>query len=338
MQSRTKVDVDRPVLDLLVREVLGTDAPVTRVRELTDGMFNAAYGVDLGDGTSVVVKVAPPPGTPVLTYERDLMRAEVDFYRRAAGVVPVPAVLGVDLTRSRVDRDVLVMEHLRGVPLESVRRDLPAAEAATVQRELGAAVARLRGVTGTRFGYDRPDGSLSGDTWSGVLRAMVEALVADADHYRVRLSGRARGLPDLVTAAADVLDAAVPVPVLTHFDLWEGNVFVAPGEDGAPHLEAVVDGERAFWGDPLAELVSTSLFRDPAQATDFLAGYAAEAGEPLDLGPDAQLRLTLYRAYLCLIMTVEGAPRGYGPEGQAGVAFARRRLAAELRTLHRVLG
>lgn len=337
MQSRTKVDVDRPVLDRLVREVLGTDVPVTRVRELTDGMFNAAYGVHLGDGTSVVVKVAPPPGTPVLTYERDLMRAEVDFYRRTAGVVPVPAVLGVDLTRSRVDRDVLVMEHLRGTPLEAVRRDLPAPEAATVQRELGAAVARLRTVTGTRFGYDRPDGSLSAATWSGALRVMVEALVADADHYRVRLSARARGLPDLVAAAAPVLDA-VRVPVLTHFDLWEGNVFVAPGQDGAPHLEAVVDGERAFWGDPLAELVSTSLFRDPALATDFLAGFAAEAGEPLDLGPEVQLRLTLYRAYLCLIMTVEGAPRGYGEEGQQVVAFARRRLAAELRALHRALG
>lgn len=336
MHSRTKVDLGRPDLETVVREVVGSASPVEHVRELTDGMFNAAYAVRTADGREMVVKVAPPVGTPVLSYEHDLMRAEADFFHRASGVIPVPAVLGVDLTRTRLARDVLVLEHLRGRPLAAARRGMPSTDRAAVQRELGALVARLRAVTGTRFGYDRPDGALSGATWTEALAAMVAALLADADRYGVRLPARVGALPERVRAAEPEL-SAVRVPVLTHFDLWAGNVFVVPGEHGH-RLEAVVDGERAFWGDPLAELASTALFRDPARATDFLAGFAETAGSPLDLGPGAQLRLALYRAYLYLIMTVEGAPRGYrGAEARLLGAYARHRLAREVRVLDRAL-
>lgn len=332
MRSRTQVDVSRADLETVIRQVVGSASPVTRVRELTDGMFNVAYAVRTADGRDVVVKVAPPDDAPVLTYERDLMRAEVDFFHRAQGVVPVPAVLGVDLSRSHLDRDVLVLEHLRGRPLSAVRRGMPAADRATVQRELGGLVARLRTVTGTRFGYDRPGGALSAATWPQALHAMVTAVLDDADRFGVRLPPRVASLPDHLAAAGPEL-AAVREPVLTHFDLWAGNVFVVAA-GGGHHLEAVVDGERAFWGDPLAELASTALFRAPARATDFLSGYADVAGAPLDLGAEAQLRLALYRAYLYLVMSVEGAPRGYrSAAARLTGAYARHRLAGEIRVL-----
>jgi aminoglycoside phosphotransferase (APT) family kinase protein len=125
--------------------------------------------------------------------------------------------------------------------------------------------------------------------------------------------------------------------VLTHFDLWEGNVFVVPHQ-GGHHIEAVVDGERAFWGDPLAELVSTSLFTDPRRATDFLAGLAEATGRPLVFTPEVQTRLGLYRAYLCTVMAVEGVPRGYrGAEAFATRRFALWRLRAELRAVERLV-
>ncbi len=337
MRSRTTVAIDRLALERAVRELVDTDMPVRAVRELTDGMFNAAYAVTLDDGSRVVVKVAPPASTPVLTYEHDLMRAEAYFLRRCAGVIAVPALLAVDLSRSVLDRDVLVMQHLEGRPLTAAKRDMSRQDHAAVQGELGALVARLRTVTGTRFGYDRPGGALSADTWRAALSLMVTTLLADAEHYRVRLPAAAHRLPEYVESAASELDA-IRTPVLTHFDLWEGNVFVVRRDAGV-RLEAVVDGERAFWGDPLAEIVSTSVFRDPRRATDFLAGYAEVVGEPLDLGPDAQVRLALYRAYLFLIMTIEGTPRGYRRvESRLVRSYARYRPVRELRTLNRMLG
>ena len=337
MHSATKVEVDRPTLETLVREVMGAPSPVADVRPLTDGMFNAAYAVTLADGSRAVVKVAPPVGTPLLTYEQDLMATEVDFFRRAAGVVPVPDVLGVDLTRRLVDRDVLVLQHLDGAPLHHLRRDLSPEQSAAVRRDLGAAVARLRAVTGTRFGYDRPDGALSADRWSTAFAAMVDALLGDADRYGVRLPDAAAGLPALVAAATPELDH-VAVPVLTHFDLWDGNVFVARS-GGAARVEALIDGERAFWGDPLAELASTALFADPAEDVDFLDGYAQAAGEPLVLDDRAWLRLTFYRAYLDLVMTIEAVPRGYGGgEADATAVHVRAELERELGTLRAALG
>ncbi len=337
MRSATKVEVDRPTLETLVREVLGTESPVADVRPLTDGMFNAAYAVALADGSRAVVKVAPPAGTPLLTYEQDLMPAEVDFFRRAAGVVPVPQVLGVDLTRRHVDRDVLVLQHLDGAPLHNLRRELKPEQTAAVRRELGGAVARLRTVSGTRFGYDRPDGALSADRWSAAFAAMVDALLADAERYGVRLPRSAAGLSAQVAAAAPELDT-VEVPVLTHFDLWAGNVFVARS-GGTARLEALIDGERAFWGDPLAELASTALFANPAKDFDFLDGYAQAAGEPLVLDDRARLRLALYRTYLYLIMTIEAAPRGYsGAEAVATAVYVRKKLKRELKTLRASLG
>lgn len=336
MHSRTKVALDRADLETVVAEVLGTDSPVVRVEELTDGMFNTASAITLADGTEAVLKVAPPAGVPLLTYERDLMRAEIDFYQRVAGVVAVPAVLGTDLSRTRVPRDLFLMERLHGRPLRAVRRTLPTADRAAVQHELGALVGRLRAVTGTRFGYDRPDGALSADTWPEAFRLMMAAVLDDAARFGVRLPRSRDRVLALVDAATPAL-AGVREPVLTHFDLWEGNVFVVPHE-GGHHIEAVVDGERAFWGDPLAELVSTSLFTDPRRATDFLAGLAEATGRPLVFSPEVQTRLGLYRAYLCTVMAVEGVPRGYrGAEAFATRRFALWRLAAELRAVERLV-
>ncbi|ROT29329.1 hypothetical protein [Micromonospora sp. HM5-17] len=66
------------------------------------GTFTAAYGVRLADGTDLVLKVAPPPELTLPSHEVDLMRTEVDVYRRAARVgVPVPEVRYAGAARRR---------------------------------------------------------------------------------------------------------------------------------------------------------------------------------------------------------------------------------------------
>ena len=56
--------------------------------------------------------------------------------------------------------------------------------------------------------------------------------------------------------------ADVARPALVHTDLWAGNLFVDPGT-GA--LVGVIDPERAFWGDPLADLVGVDpMGREPS--------------------------------------------------------------------------
>ena len=76
-------------------------------------------------------------------------------------------------------------------------------------------------------------------------------------------------------------------------------------------IGALIDAERAFWGDPLAEFVSLALLADINDDPAFLAAYR-DAGGPATLDETSGIRLALYRAYLYLIMLIEAEPRGFG--------------------------
>ena len=89
------------------------------------------------------------------------------------------------------------------------------------------------------------------------------------ERFSVSLPRPVEQLRELVRGHADVLDA-VDTPVLVHFDLWVGNI---PAARGA--VSGLVDAERAFWGDPLAEMVSVALFADIEQDPAFLGSYRA---------------------------------------------------------------
>ena len=54
-------------------------------RLLTGGTFNAVHLVSLADGTRLVVKIPPAPGTPLLRYERQGILATEALYYQLAG-------------------------------------------------------------------------------------------------------------------------------------------------------------------------------------------------------------------------------------------------------------
>ncbi|WNG37949.1 aminoglycoside phosphotransferase family protein [Archangium violaceum] len=335
MRSRTKVTLRREELESLVHHAFGSRSRVRSSEELTDGMFNAAYALVLEGQAPVVLKVAPPPDQPLLTYERDLMRTEVEFYERVAKetTCPVPRVLAHDFSRSRIGSDYFFMERLRGAPLEKMKKELTSEERARLQAELGELVGRLGAIRGRVFGYPQPGTGTQAATWREAFLAMVSRLLQDAERFEVRLPLPTGEILALFQAGARVLEQ-VKEPVLTHFDLWDGNVFVHRVE-GVPRIEALIDGERAFWGDPIAELVSTALFRDAEQEQDFLRGYQTATGTPLVFTEEVRHRLNLYRAYLCLIMVIEGVPRGYsGLKYMAIRKYCQFKLRSELKQLH----
>lgn len=320
MSSPTRPTIDPALVAVLARTALAAAASdsgpvVTGCVELAGGGFAAVWRVDLADGASVVVKVGPPPGVPLLRYERDLASAEATYFRLVAehaAAVPVPRLLQHGRDRRLLDGDWLVMTHLPGVAL----RELPALAGDTVRRELGAAIAHLHAVTGPRFGYTGQ--RAHGPTWRAAYLAMVDDVLADAVTWRVPLpAGRVRAA---VGGAAGVLDA-VRRPALLHFDLWDGNVLGELDATGTPRLTGLVDGERWLWGDPLLDFVSPALYRRIEDEPDhpFPAGYASVAGPVVFDGP-AVRRLTLYRTYLLLLMTVEMPSRA-----MTGPAHAERR-------------
>ncbi|MEU5673926.1 aminoglycoside phosphotransferase family protein [Micromonospora sp. NPDC047753] len=287
--------------------------PHTRVRDagpLAGGGYATVWWALLDDERRVVVKLAPPAGTPLLRYERGLCAAEERYFRlvaQRAPQVPVPPVLwrGADPAYG----EWLVTTMLSGRSLSGLAEAGVVVDDGPARHDLGVALAALHGVTGERFGYD--DDRAGGPTWRAAFTAMLDALLADAADWDVRLPVTPEQLHALVGRHADVLDE-VRRPALLHFDCWDGNVLAAPDADGRLRLRGLVDGERFLYGDPLLDLVSPLLFRRVEDEPEhpLLRGYQAGAPEPLVLDASARRRLGLYRLHLYLLMTVEMPSRG----------------------------
>jgi aminoglycoside phosphotransferase (APT) family kinase protein len=111
---------------------------------------------------------------------------------------------------------------------------------------------------------------------------------------------------------------------LLHGDLWTANVLL---DDSAtePEVVGVVDSERSWWGDPLADW---ALYRADARASSaereaFWDGYG---GRPSD--PDSEWRLLLYRGRHLVAERVEAARLGLRDRVAGTVTELARVLAA----------
>jgi aminoglycoside phosphotransferase (APT) family kinase protein len=283
---------------------------VADCHELGGGTFNTVYRVRCADGSGLVVKLAPSAGTPILRYEQGILGAEALYYRRAADVagVTVPAVVHLDADGGQAGRAHLVMSECAGTPWPEVKASLSGSERDELRTELGRQVARLHTITGEQFGYPAQKFAPLRPSWRTAFLDMVDAVLADAHGYGVALPRPGPEMRELFAAQAPVLDE-VTTPVLVHFDLWDGNILIdRPG--GAARIGGLIDAERAFWGDPLADFVSLALLGDIEQDEAFLSGYRS-TGAVATFDAAARQRLALYASYLYLLMWVESAPRHY---------------------------
>ncbi|AQZ64508.1 unnamed protein product [[Actinomadura] parvosata subsp. kistnae] len=327
MDSRTKRRLTEAELDALVRRAVG--AGVTAATELTDGYANAVWRLKLDDGREAVLKLSPPPDLEQLSYERNLLRMEATAIGLASAAgVPVAGLLRAGYDDPVLGGDYLLLAALDGVSWNDVKPDGHAA----LRRELGGHLARFNAVTGEVFGY--PHAGITGATWREAFLAMVAALLGDTERYPAPLPLPAEQIMAVFEAAAPVLDE-VTTPRLVHFDVWAGNVFL--DLRGTPRIQAIIDHERAFWGDPLAEFVTPTIFGELAEDDPLLAGYREVT--PLELTPAAHIRLDLYRAYLYLILLIENGPRQYPEDEYAGIRdLATASLTGVLDRLARAVG
>jgi aminoglycoside phosphotransferase (APT) family kinase protein len=327
-QSLTKPKLTEAEVARLARHAF----PGTRVEgveELTEGSFNAAYALRC-DGEDLVLKVAPSSDLQLLTYETDLMHGEALFFEQAgAAGVPVPVVRFADLTGSIHPNEFVFLTRLPGTPLHNLKLD-PAVDRA-VRHELSGHLRRLHTVRGPAFGYPRRDGHTRSPSWRTSFLTILDDLIQDAARLEPRLLHplpvQAQKIFQGVRSEAAVLDA-VAAPVLVHFDIWDGNVFVDAGRSTG-RITGIIDGERCFYGDPIAELASLTLYSDIESRPELLDGYGR--GE---LTPDERLRLRMYTVYLYLIMLVEGPTRGFGGEEYLRIlAYSADRIGSELEAI-----
>ena len=107
-----------------------------------------------------------------------------------------------------------------------------------------------------------------------------------------------------VLSECEVYLEELETPSLVDFDCHEGNIFVKQ-EDGAYQIAGIVDLERAFWGDPIADFPSAFvLVDDISQEPYFLGTYMVATDKSVYSNADA-IRYLLYRLYLMTVMATE---------------------------------
>lgn len=276
------------------------------VSELGHGWFNVAYRIRLRDGYQAVLKIAPPAGVEVMTYERGAMAIELaalDLIGKHTSV-PVPRVDFADRSHELCDADWFVMPFVDAGNLSLVGPELPAEELAAYKEQVGAANRRINSIRGTAFG---PLAGPGDSSWRRVFTGIVEDVLVDAERRRVDLGRPCDSVREVLAEHAASLDE-VSEPRLVEWDLWDGNVMVRDGR-----IACVIDHERAFFGDPLIEFgfAGTQMAAAFGDSSHFMRGY----GHPPLTGAET-VRRRLYCLHLVLVMVVETVYRGHADGAQ----------------------
>ena len=325
MESTTKNRQSDAVLRTLIARAFGDDEVPTAdgfAEEITEGWFNVLYRIRLRSGRRTVLKIAPPADVPVLTREIDMMRVELEAMRLISDrtAVPVPEILHVDLSREILDADLFFMEHIDAdnFGFTADAGGLPPEVVAAGHRQLGALNREITSVVGPHFGPILGEGFA---TWREAFTQTIEDVLADGRRAGSQLGWSEAAIREVLDRHADTLDE-VTVPRLVELDLWAKNSMIRDGR-----IVAVLDHERAIYGDPLIEAGLTGLdfplFGDPS---DFMAGFGIT-----ELTESERTRRRLYSLYLAVIMVVENSYRTGADPGIA--VFGREQLDVIMRAL-----
>lgn len=304
MQSSTKVEVSRDQLQAAVTAAFGASVTLVGSQEFTDGWFNTIHGLELSDGRRIALKLAPKVGVPTLRYEADLLSTEVAVYRLLAKVegVRVPQVWFHETTGDVLGLPFFVMDWINAPTYAKVKGQLSDDERATIERHLGAMNRRLNAVIGPAFGALREAGFRS-SRWSEVVLHLVAEVLADGRDKKTALPWPEDRILALIEGHRSILDQ-VREPRLVHWDLHDGNAFV----EGTT-VQAIIDSDRALWGDPLMEVYFSALLG----GENFIEGYGPGVAD----APGALVRRAVYDVYLGLVMVVECDFRGFSDEHRA---------------------
>jgi aminoglycoside phosphotransferase (APT) family kinase protein len=321
MQSLSKTPVSRQHAEQIVFRYFGSRILISSYNELKDGFFNAAYFLELNDGTRCVLKVAPPPTIKVLRYEKNIMQAEVEVMRlvKSRTDIPVPSILCYDSSHSMLESDFFIMDFIEGVPLNKIREILTPDESHAIDKQAGQFLFQINAIIGEQFGYFANPEAQS-KKWRETFDRMLQNVLADGQDAGVILSLDYDTLYTQISAHFQAL-GEVHTPHLVHWDLWDGNIFLHPE---IKQISGLIDFERALWADPLMEANFGAFGTNPS----FLEGY----GKEMLVTINQQKRHTMYDIYLFLIMIIECSYRKYETNKQEN--WAREKLKNELKILN----
>jgi fructosamine-3-kinase len=298
-ESLTKNKKSNEEIVKMIQKGLG-NIIVIKIEELTEGFFNIAYLIELENGREVILKIAPPSNTTIMTHENNIMYSEVTSMKmvEAETHCPVAKILFYDNSHTICDVDYFIMEKLEGKSFNSIIDTLSETDKEKINYEMGIYNKQLNSICGERFGYfGQPD--KQGENWFEVFKSIVSDAIYDAKRLSVDLKTSGEHILELLDRDKSYFEE-VKIPKFVHWDLWAGNIFVSDGK-----ITGLIDFERCLWADELMEVG----FRTYGYNEKFFQGYGIE-----NLDNNQQIRAKWYDVYLFLICSIEGTYRNYETE------------------------
>lgn len=266
---------------------------VIEVTALKGGTFNSVFRVSTEKG-EYAIKIVGDADKEVLTYEKGLIETEAKVYELLQNVKYIPKIYGYNYS-DEYEHKYLIMDFVEGTMLNKTK--LGKEEYEGVMYSLGRAMAEIHSVSGEGFGYMQC--GLKGTMREAYL-SMTDNLISDARRKvkDIPFSDRVRKVIDKNISAFDGVEA----PVLTHFDLWGGNIVIKDNK-----LSALIDCERAMLGVPEGDFISLDYLApfDKEKSKALLEGYNSVAQEKLIFEGDSLKRFYLMRLQLGLIVFTE---------------------------------
>ncbi len=273
------------------------------------GKFNQTIFFSL-DGRDLVLRMAPPPDSGFLFYEKEMMAQEPRIHtlvREKTGI-PVPEILVYDNTRDVAPQPFLVMERLPGIPLTAAVN----ADTELVFARIGGFLSELHeNVAGEQFGYVGAHQPMKpAGTWPEAFGVMWHRLIDDIAACGGYKPEQEKLMRESFERDRKVFDHPVRASLL-HMDIWHQNILV----NASGNVTGILDWDRALWGDP--EIEFAVLDYCGISTPGFWQGYGCER----DTSPEANLRGIYYYLYELQKYIVIRTLRGGDPINAQGYAL-----------------
>lgn len=277
--------------------------PELRVKEIMEmdmGFFNNTYRITFHDASKAILRVAPHHSELLYSHESHLMRGEYTINPFFSVISEyIPRTLFADFSGKLISRDYVFQSFIDGVIWGTVQDAMQVEENECIWKQLGAITKRINSVTHNYFGTAYPFPGFK--TWSQYFIDLLEKRLHDM--YRFGLfDSELLAFKDLVNECKPWLDE-VSVANMCHGDLWPNNILIRKTERGLK-IVGILDIERAYWGDPLAEWTFSTFDYPPA----FWKAY----GKPKK-GFGQEIRMLIYKGNSLAISILESVRFKYEP-------------------------
>jgi len=275
----------------MCQRAFGPSVGVASARELGGGTFNTTFLITLDD-QQVILRIAPPPTADLLWNERWLMRREQQIQPFFAALAPLmPRTLMADFTHELIDRDYMFQTFLAGERWDTVADEFTLDEQLRLWEQFGSITKAIHSTAGTTFGGPYP--SVEFSTWSQTILDRLECAITAMIEAQLDVRD-IQSVLEIVRSRTALLDA-IRQPRLLHGDLWSFNILIERGPDG-PAIVGILDADRAWWGDPMADWTMFVLAKGATPETQqFHARFWQAYGQP-EPTPGTAFRNAVYEA------------------------------------------